>query len=56
MYENSRPFPEVALDGIVDVLTDRSRHPSIHHAQHDNAATSRVNDWAVSLIASAMVR
>ena len=28
----------------------------LHDAQHDNVATSRVNDWAVSLMASAMVR
>ena len=27
-----------------------------HDAQHDKAATSLVNDWAVSLMASAMVR
>jgi hypothetical protein len=28
----------------------------LHDAQHDNVATSRVNDWAVSLMASAMAR
>lgn len=28
----------------------------IHDAQHESDATSRVNDWAVSLIASAMVK